>query len=195
MKIAIDIDGVLLDILSPIIEVYNRKNGTSFKFEDFKDYDFHKTWGGTFQEAVDFVDKFWEMSEFINLKPFPESVKCVSELSKTHELIIITNRPEVIKITTKKQIRSHFPNCFEFIHFTNQYNKSSEHHGFTKAQICSKLGADVIIEDCIEHVVDLPENIKGILLDRPWNQGNVPKNVTRVNTWDEILTIIDNKFL
>jgi len=192
MKIAIDIDGVLLDVITPIMEVYNKKNGTSLKFEDFKNYDFHKTWGGTFQESVDFVNEFLEMAEYANLNPFPDSVKCVTELSKNHELIIITNRPEAVKIITEKQIHSHFPNCFELIHFTNQYDKSTEHKGFTKGEILSKLNADVIVEDCLEHILDLPKNVKGILLDRPWNQGDLPENVTRANSWEEVLGMINN---
>ena len=191
MKIAIDIDGVLLDVVTPIIEIYNRKNNTSFKLEDFKHHDFHKTWGGTFQEAVDFVNKFWEMAEFLHLKPFPDSVRCVNELSKDHELIIVTNRPEAVKVKTEKQIHHHFPDIFEVIHFTSQYDKSAEDKKFTKSEILAKLGAEVIVEDCLELVLDLPENIRGILLDRPWNQGELPGNVIRVNSWEEVLGTIN----
>jgi len=29
------------------------------------------------------------------------------------------------------------------------------------------------------------------LVDRPWNQGDLPQNVTRVGSWDQLLRLVE----
>ena len=44
MKIAIDIDGVLLDIIVRYCEIYNKRYGTNYKKNDVTKWDFFNDW-------------------------------------------------------------------------------------------------------------------------------------------------------
>ena len=46
MKIGIDIDGVLAELMPVLTRFYNREFGTSFDVSDYKYHDLEKIWGG-----------------------------------------------------------------------------------------------------------------------------------------------------
>ncbi|MFX0010600.1 MAG: hypothetical protein ACFE9R_09815, partial [Candidatus Hermodarchaeota archaeon] len=47
MKIAIDIDGVLLDIIVEYCKIYNKRFGTNYQKKDIRNWDFFKDWNIT----------------------------------------------------------------------------------------------------------------------------------------------------
>ena len=72
------------------------------------------------------------------------------------------------------------------------YRRKQE--GKTKEEICLELNVNFLIEDNMDHALDASERgIKVLLIDSPWNKSkSLNKNITRVNSWKKILTIIES---
>ena len=57
-----------------------------------------------------------------------------------------------------------------------------------KSDVCKELGVEVMIEDSLSQAKEIAPCVRKIfLLDCPWNQGDLPMNVARVYSWDEIV--------
>lgn len=189
MIIGVDLDEVLAALMPQLIEYHNYLYKTSYVFDDFKSFYLWKTWGGTRKETDKKIWNFYDSELFDDTLPIEGAREGIEVLAKRHKLAIITSRPQEIKGKTQKWLRKYFPDKFSAVHFA--YNFS---HGKGKSKkklaICKDLGVEVLIEDCLENVMDI-ENVssktKVILLDRPWNRSRLPKNVTRVFSWKEII--------
>ena len=108
MKIAIDADDVLLELMRDLIAFYNRSNGTSFKYENHKHYGLYETWNCTPEEAVENVHNFYASQEFLHdLKPVPGAVEANNYLSEKHQLYVVTSRPKLIETATEYQINKY----------------------------------------------------------------------------------------
>jgi len=186
MRIAIDIDCVLLDIMPSIIKWHNENYGFDHAFEMFKQYSLDKTWGCSFEEAVKRVNQFYDSEDFKHLKVISNAPEVVKQLSKKQDLFVITSRPERIRKITEKQLNAYFPNCFDDIHFTSEYKLKEGIERNKKFEICNSLNADYLIEDCLEHIQNFSNGVKAILLDSPWNQGEIPSYAKRFYSWKEI---------
>ncbi|MDD5416648.1 MAG: hypothetical protein PHU12_01595 [Candidatus Aenigmarchaeota archaeon] len=191
MKIAVDVDAVLLDLVTPFLDFYNERHKTSFETHMVKHYNFHKSFGGTLESEVALLMEFCTTEAFRNLTPVKGSVAAVKKLHKKHELIIVTSRNPGLKKLTEYQLNKYFPNCFDKIIFTNEHCGPQKGKS-KKAIIISKINPDIVIEDCLDYLLDLPKATKGILLNYPWNQNKLPKNVERAMDWKQVLEIIEN---
>jgi len=191
MKIAIDIDGVLSDLMPVLNEFYNNRHGTNFRVEDYKHHDFEKTWGGSKENAVKIVEDFFQSPDFLKVRPMPYSPECVLRLSRNHDLFSVTSRPESVRSQTEQFLQKYFFGAISNVFYTGQYTLSASY--ISKAGICLEEKADVIVEDCLETAVDCA--IKGIhaLWFAPRNSINgqdhltLPKNFVHVKNWFEIV--------
>jgi len=187
-KIGIDLDDVLADFHTGIMNYHNKVYGTSLKEKDFTTYLFNRIWGGSLQEAIQKVNDFHHSNYSEEISPISNSVESVNSLSKENELFVITSRPEFMKEKTEKWIKKFFGNSFSGIFFSsNHYSKAG---GKPKSQICKELEVSLLIDDSLDYINQCPTiGIRGILFgDYPWNQnGNLPENVVRVKNWKEVL--------
>jgi uncharacterized HAD superfamily protein len=70
---------------------------------------------------------------------------------------------------------------------TNQYFGLPEKVR-SKADVCRELGVGVMIEDSMSQAKEIAASgCRVLLLDCPWNQGDLPENVTRIYSWKEIV--------
>ncbi|MCD6398944.1 MAG: hypothetical protein J7L08_03405 [Candidatus Aenigmarchaeota archaeon] len=192
MLIGIDMDDVLGDFVGGLVEYHNETYGTSFKKDDFSSFDFWKVWGGDKESAVKKVCDFYETPYFKNLKPIEGSIEAVDELSKHHELMIITSRPEYIKKETLEWVERYFPDKFKEVYFAkNSYMNPTT--GKEKLELCLEKNVDVLVEDALQHIYKYTHNgrTKVFLYDSPWNRNKtLPSNVKRVKSWNEIVKLI-----
>lgn len=187
MKIAIDIDEVLGQFMKSLIEFHNSEYKTNYKLEDFFSYNFWNVWGGTKEQAIQKVYNFHKTNYFKEIKPVEDAQESVKKLRENNELFIITSRQNDVMEETKKWIEKNFPKTFTNIYFTNHFSQNGKSK--TKKEICELLDVDILIEDSLEYSLEcIRPNRKIFLLDYPWNKSDsLPKEITRVYSWKEIL--------
>ncbi len=182
-RIGVDFDDVLADFCRYIVAMYNAKHGTSHKVETMDEIYLDKLWGGSREEAVDFVNDYFP---FTGETPPIKGVKeALETLAKDHELILITGRPETAMEVTHGWLETHLPGIFKTTYFTNQFTDPEK---MSKAKFCKAHGIDVMIDDFRGTALDMAAaGIPVLLFDQPWNQGEMPSGVTRVHSWQEVL--------
>ncbi len=189
MLIGIDLDDVLAETFFAFDQFHNSTYGTSFTKEDHFTFDLSKFWNVSQEEAKRRVREFNASKYSLEIKPLLGAKEALLELSKEHEIKVITSRLEEISDKTEKWLEEHYPDHDFEVHYANHYY-GIEHQ--KKSEICQNLGIDILIDDCLEYALECSlEGIKVLLLDNPWNQrGNLPENVTRVSDWNNIVTHI-----
>ena len=190
MLIGIDLDDVLADFITYLIEFHNQTYGTKLAKDEFNYYEFWEIWGGTRKEAIQKVYNFHNTSFFTNIKPTLGSIESINTLKKDNELVIITSRQNSVIKPTREWVNQHFPNCFSEIYFTNHYSLAGQQ--IKKSTICSTLSVDILVEDSLVYALDcLSKEREVILIDQPWNQQEIlPKGISRVKSWEEVVNLI-----
>jgi len=189
MKIAVDIDNVLLDIMNPLIDYHNREYNTKHTRDMFQKHNLEVVWGGTKKDTFDEIDRFYETEEFKNIKPVYGAVPAIKKITEKHQLHAVTSRTVTTAQITRYQLEKYFPRCINDISYANSF--SNNHTSIEKLFYFNKVGANLIIEDCVDHVKNLPSGMKAIILDYPWNQVELPENVERAMDWKHVLEIIE----
>jgi uncharacterized protein len=185
MKIGIDVDEVLCELLDGFLKFYNEKYGRKFAREDFLDYHFEKLNGGTQEDVDKLLEEYGYPSDIDVVTGAVESLK---NLSGYHELIVLTARYPKFKEKTEEFLNKNFGDIFSDVLYTGEiYLK----HGTTKADLCCEKNIDVMIDDNKTFACEIAEKgVHVLLLNKPWNQGVEHENITRVDDWDECLKII-----
>lgn len=192
MKIAVDIDGVLLDTMPALNDFYNRTHGTKFRVGDYLHHDLEKTWGGSKEDAVGVVEEFFKSPYVLKIMPMPYSLEGIAVLSRNHELFSITSRPESIHALTENSLRKNFNTSIEKVIYTGQYVVAASE--MDKGRICIAEGADLLIEDCLEISLNAADmGLDVFLFNNSQNQLNgnyaaIPPKLLRIRGgWKEIV--------
>jgi uncharacterized HAD superfamily protein len=193
MRIGVDLDGVVANIMEPILERYNLLYETSFMYGDLFSHDLWNVFGVTEDESLKRVLSIMDELDFDEVIVHDGAIDGLRELTKKHELIAITSRPLFFKEKTLKWIEKYFSGIFEKIIFTNQYSSDGEYAKVNMSNVCQAEGIEVMLEDYIKYVNDCSRVCKRVLLfDQPWNQiDELPANAFRVAGWDEVLREIN----
>ena len=72
MKIGLDMDEVLCDLLSEYIKFLNSEYDMSLSQKHFNGYYAWDTWKGTIEEKIKLFDEFYKSKYFKNIKPIKE---------------------------------------------------------------------------------------------------------------------------
>jgi 5'(3')-deoxyribonucleotidase len=192
MKIAIDIDDVLTDTVTPLSAFFNRVYGGNIKKEDLEGQAYWSFLGQTREEANEKYFAFSAAPEFDLTLPQPGSVEAVKKLNEKNELYLITGRPYFLKTKTEEWVQNYFPNQFEGVYFTNDRldkDDFSPYWGRKKAVICDEIGATVLIDDLFDYI-EGTGHLRVILLDQPWNRVDSDIKVERASSWENIVKLL-----
>jgi len=191
MKIGIDLDSVVANIMTPLIDFHNKNYRTNLKLSDHTTFLIEKIWRCSEEEAINRIFKFYQSGFMDKIKPMPGSVDGIEYLSKIHELHIITSRPYITDKDTNHWVNKYFPNNFKTINHTNQGGKKGSHKIY-KSEVVKMLGISLFIEDHLDFAYDCASlDIKILLMNMPWNQTKkLPENIIRVYSWKEIVNKI-----
>ena len=184
MKIAVDIDGVILDLMDEFCKVWNDRHETDYTLKDVTCYDFYRAWGLPNKET-------WDL--FAELQANPMSLStldsfapiCIENINNNYDVDILTARDkEVIDILEEKL-------AMMGIRKNIHYNKILTTPK-TPSHIKINYNYDIYIDDnpnLAEHI----NNKKLIIFDQPWNQ-NIKENLAiyRAKNWNDICMIIKN---
>lgn len=186
MKIGIDIDDVLVDTVSPLVEFHNLKDGTNHSIGDSEKFGLHTLFKCSEEEGINKVYEFFDSDIFKNLTPFKEAVNVVNLLNESNDLFAITARDGTVKEHTLNWFDEFFKDKFKGIFFTNQFSGNGEIK--TKLEFCNELGVSILIEDRRKYALECAQaGIKVFLMDKPWNQNCEHANIIRVKNWGEIM--------
>ena len=192
LVIAIDCDDVLVETAQDLLQFYNQKYGTSLDQTNFyaTDIDPSRFGVGTFHEVIErFSERFLD-TEHLEIAPSQSTIEAIHRLAGAHELHLITGRSSTMEQATLAMIDRYFKDCFTSVEHTNYITADKHAVKRTKGEVCRQIGADVLIDDYIEHVrnviaAGVPHAI--IFGDFDWGKrGSVPDNTKRCVSWREV---------
>ena len=181
MKIAIDIDGVLLDIIVRYCEIYNKRYGTNYKKKNITTWDFFKDWNITEEMAFNIFYEIYADSMSI---PFidEDAPKIMKKLNERYDLDIVSARLPEYRAEIINKLDSH--DVKAGIQYTELILL---HH--RPYDIKLKQNYDLYVDDNPNLVepIKMMKSRTLLLFDQPWNQNSVCEdNVFRVHNWEEV---------
>lgn len=187
-RIGIDLDQVLADFSAAFDEFHDTHYGTDFRTNPPSDFYLSKILDISEEEELDRVRKFYDTHFFLEMKPFPDAVSAIEELSQRYQLFVITSRPEFVEKETKAWIAKYFPDCFTDIILTNHYFGGTK----KKSAVCLENKIDYMVEDMAHYANDCAEaGVPTFLITRLWNiNEKLASNVTRVDNWADIVKVL-----
>jgi hypothetical protein len=188
MRIGIDFDETVADSIQMIIKLHNKQYGTNYKKEEVVKYKVEEVWDGPKEEWMAKLDEFLSAKNAAHLDPVVGAIPAIDALKKAgHELSIITARGESDVEATELWLKMHFPSTFEGVHYGHARSEDPTKRR-SKSAMCKALGIELMIDDHMNVAKDCAEaGIRVLLIDEPWNQGELPPGVERVYSWEEII--------
>ena len=190
MKIAVDIDEVLARGLATYLEYFNTTYSTNFTEADFTaDRAFWDVLGVKDEDIANIEQHYRTTKHARDWLLVPGAKEAITQLAAEHELVIISNRKAAGHEPTRAWLRKNFANSFGEVFFTE-----AERSGDTrpsKAEICTRIGADVLIEDEVKEVLACQQaEVPVVMFDTQYNQHIGGHGVVRVRSWGEALAAL-----
>lgn len=186
MKIGIDIDEVLASFISAVTHYHNKTRDTDFDVENPDSPFIQDKMKYSYEETGEFLDEVYQNVKKEDIAPIVGAVDAISSL-REHELIVITMRPEHHRTSTEEWLLHHFSDAFDSVYMVGDTIGAGGMR-ITKGELSKELGIDIFIEDSLSNAKNISEQeIPVILLDKPWNQGELNELIHRVNTWEQAL--------
>lgn len=192
--IAIDVDDVLASSVEGFVNFMNDRWGTHLAPEDYTER-WAIMWQVDEEEERRRAHEIHKSGVVATFEHFPDAEKVLRRLAQSYRLVVLTSRVKHLKRDTEDWIGRHFGGIFDEIHFAGFYddlNKDSHKH--TKAQLCSEIGADYLIDDHPKHCVAAAKaGIPTLLFGSyAWNREVKPqKNMVRVKDWQGVQEFFD----
>jgi uncharacterized HAD superfamily protein len=193
--IAVDIDEVIYPFVPSIIDYLDTEHKVKISPEDFVKYDFRQVWSGGPIEAEKIFKQYIKYSG-IQIAPIKGASDALSQLSQNYKIIVVSARDIRNFPKTKVWIEHHFPEIFNDIHLVGNQHDSEPNKWRTKSEVCLELGVSYLVDDNLTAVTQTGAlGIKALLFgDYAWNHVvGLPKSVTRVKNWQEVLEYFDGK--
>jgi len=179
LKIAVDLDGVVWDIMRVFVRIYNRIYSENVKYEDIDDWYFfpQERFEKVYPLTLPWIIEYPILDEYIPTYLY--------FLNKVHDVSIVTKEQNTVKMLEDKLI-------------TLDIYKGREYNELIKLPVSGNkldLPFNVYIDDYPGMAKKMGEFPGKVLLyyNQPWNRKNTyPEfgNVRRVNGWNDVLSFI-----
>lgn len=190
MKIAIDVDEVLSEIMIPLLDYYNSLYNKNIQLSDLKSVGLDKYWEVSAKESITIVENFF-IEKFDEAKPIKGSIEGVKKLKNMgHELFILSARPINVKEKTIAWINEIYGEVFTQMFFTDKF---SNPNAPKKSEIMKQHKIDLLIDDDPNNCFDAAnKGFQAILLNIDNRlhysiSDQEHKNVTKAYSWDEAI--------
>ena len=196
--VAVDIDEVLAAFVPGLLKFHNAEYGTTLRVEDFHSYRFCEVWGGTNDEAMEKVYRFFDSSYFESLEPIHGASEVLKRHQSFFQFVCVTSRQYDIIEQTKAWIGNHFPGIVDEILFGNHWTRDApdpDHlteNKRTKREMCNSIGAVALIDDSLKYASQCsaelgPQGFSVALFgEYAWNRGETPSAAVRTKDWTEV---------
>jgi 5'(3')-deoxyribonucleotidase len=175
MRLAVDMDDVLADLIACLLNTHLRLNGVELTREQAVSWD-------VFPPAVH--DHVRYQGGYATLAPLPGAHQFMAWLKQTHRVFIVSYRGEHARAETTDWLNRHMAGLYDELLLT----------GGGKLEACRLIGAELIIDDSATQVpaVTAGLNIPGILMDTPMNRHiRDSRLVRRAHSLDEARNCIE----
>lgn len=176
MRIAFDVDGVVLNSIEIILDHINRSTGRSLTGDDLDNWELERL-------GID-ADTLWNAVDYMYSLPYITPYnRAIETLSKIHRL---TGRP-LLFITGRRDPATALKQL-EALDWTGEVPEMVVTGGDRrKTRYLAECEADFIIEDDTEHLLEYIDNGVGVgLMMRPWNRSSVLDGPHRFRGWREV---------
>lgn len=176
MHIGVDIDGVIADTFPLLVRELNEYFKVNLTLQDICDYNIFKIYGLSETDMSNFIHTRGRiLIEGPALKE--NAARYISVLSKAHTIHLISARQEEYYHHTQRWLREHSV-CYHSLTLLGKHDKR---------EICGKIQIDTFVEDSLNNARQISScGIPVLLLDAPYNQGNLPPLVRRFFSWNEV---------
>lgn len=196
LTIAVDVDEVLGRFVHSLNAFCEETYSCQYHVKDYFVYDFARVWQCSQDESNRRVHEFFDSVHFRDgIEVIPGSYDSLVRLKERIsgiKLNVVTSRQHVIQDHTMEWLEHHFPDTFDAVYFGNHF--ALEGVSKKKSEICSEIGASVLIDDNPVYAMECAQaGIKVLLydweLEYPWsktNEGPIHDNIVRVSSWLEV---------
>jgi 5'(3')-deoxyribonucleotidase len=178
LKIALDVDGVLADVIESWLSYNNKMRPTIYKSQ-ISEWDFWKN------HDIDKFDFYNELSicwkSWENIPPTEKNIgSTTKQLSNIGTVDIVTARDDSTHDDVKNWLKLHNVDFNNYVGVLEGVEKS-------------KLDYDVFIDDSPLNAKSMLEKGKSVILySQPWNLSFEDKRATRIHELKSAISIIDN---
>lgn len=171
----VDCDNVICNLQKVVIDVFNKRYGTSYTLADFSRYNVSECLPK--EEAINMVNIYNEPGIYDLVKPLPGAQSDLQKLIRAgHEIYIVTDADPSIYEEKANWIKFHFP------YIDNAHIICMKHKWLFKCH--------VMVEDKLDNLVN-GHHYERICFNYPWNQAHDEVyDIYRVEDWDDILDSI-----
>jgi len=158
--LALDLDDVLVASNAAAAK-WHSTNYESITLNDFHYYHYWKNPGwGTPHETMRKVREFYASSEFRYAPLVEGAIEGVRALRQLgFRLVIVTARSMNMTELTENLVRTHFPGCFEAIHYTGAFERKEVMQNgvrqvrrkLEKIEVLHTIGASLLVDDSLEN--------------------------------------------
>lgn len=190
--IAIDIDDTIADSTESVRLLTNQRTGSSLGPEVFRAEG--EYWGyydriwreHQLEGQMSFKDYSDEMIEDQSRIPLlPGALFAIKELSKTYRIVLITARDPSWEKATRTWLREQLADIEVDLYLSTSHRDVK---GLSKGELCASLGADVLIDDNVEHCMSAIESgLNAILFGEYGWQYTASKDLKRCRNWQAVL--------
>jgi hypothetical protein len=185
MKISVDVDGVLFDIMILYCEIFNKRFNTNYNKNDVSQWDFFIEWNIEKETAFTIFREIYKSNIRTPLTD-PNAPMILEKLNKTNKIDIVSARTEKFSQQLKIKLSAH--GIEKGTHYDQLILVDD-----TPKDIKLHLNYDVYVDDN-PFLAEAIKNVKNstlLLYKQPWNRMiKSYKNIRKVNNWNEIYDYI-----
>ena len=176
-SIAIDVDGIVNNLIPRAIAVYNERYNASLVLDDFNKYKIEECLPP--EEAQRFIDIFKEEEFWGSLTPLKDSIWGVKQFVESGYDVYFATATHYSNFAWKVEWLKHFFGMVPEKKIICVHNKEL-------------LKVDVLIDDCIDNLLS-DVWFERVTLDYPWNRHvwDETYGIHRAYNWIEIVDIVN----
>ena len=187
-KIAVDIDGVIVDFVGSFLDFCNFRLGTNHRYEECTRHNFPKVLGLDQKVAANLLSDYEDVYDVVNAPIIEEARVALTTLDDRYQLVSITSRRPRFEKTTREFFIHHFPFIEPF--FANGHSNpySGGPDRVSKSRMAERLEALCLIEDSEDELMSWDsDSVQPICYAQPWNAciAETHPHILRA-TWPEL---------
>ncbi len=194
MVIAVDIDNVLFDFIGSFVDYSNAHEGYSIDKKEIKSNVLWPYFNTTREGHWDIFYKYYRTTYHKDAEPISGALEALTALSKSHEIIAITGRPQTVSKETEEWLEAKLPGLIGKVIYTNTNLPEDHPERRTKSVCCLDHKADILIDDDHFFANECAEQgITTIYFKTPYNENDKKHGSLLIaEDWEHVVAIIES---